>query len=108
MPEHPRSPEPLELLESELIALGRTLDRDPLDPGLGQLGVEMRRHGRQLPGIAPGGDHHVIGDGGFASKVDGDDVFRLVVVQRCLHDLQKILGLVCSRLGDCLTRARNG
>ena len=60
--------------------------RQALDPGravaflLEPFG-ELGGHRRDLPGRAPGGDHHVVGDARFALKWDRDDVLCLVLVE---------------------------
>ena len=42
----------------------------------------MLGHGAHLAGRATRGDHHGIGNAGFAVKVDDDDVVSLVVFER--------------------------
>ena len=41
----------------------------------------------------PAGDHHMVGDVGFAAERDGDDVERLVVVEGTKHEAVQRLGL---------------
>ena len=64
MPEHPRSPEPLELLESELIALGRTLVVDPPPADLAErVLAQIAETGSENAGVpgAPGTSPIVVG-----------------------------------------------
>lgn len=42
---------------------------------------EMIGDGADVPLRAAGCDHHIVSDGGFAAQVDGDDVFRLIIIQ---------------------------
>jgi hypothetical protein len=39
-------------------------------------------HGRDLPAGAPAGNDHEIRNRRFSGKLDGDDVFRLVGIER--------------------------
>jgi len=68
------------------LALGAHLlsgfPRDALDQMLGD--------GGHLAGGPARGDDEEIGDRGFAGQVDGDDVFRLVVVQRFQDQLVQL------------------
>jgi hypothetical protein len=50
-------------------------------PGLFQPVGEMLGNRHHLAVRAPGGDHHVVGEGRLALEVDDDDVLGLVLVQ---------------------------
>lgn len=56
-----------------------------LDP-LGKLGG----HRRHLPRRAARSDHHMVGDARFARQRDGDDLDRLVVVERLEDETMEV------------------
>ena len=69
--------------------------RKPFDPDVSSKSLldlvgKLNGHRRDLPGRAPGGDHHVVGDVGLARQRDGDDFLRLVVVERLEDELVKV------------------
>jgi hypothetical protein len=51
----------------------------------------MFGHGRHLPAGTPAGDDHEIRDGRFSVEVYDDDIFRLVIVERGLDQLEQLL-----------------
>jgi len=60
-------------------------DRKPLDAHItAELALDafgkLLRHRRDLPGRAPGGDDHIVGDVRFSRKGNGHDLDGLVVV----------------------------
>ena len=60
---------------------------------------------RHLTGRPSRGDDEIIGQRGFAPKIDGYDLFSLVVVQRGLNELEK---LVCGTLRPLARLQRSG
>ena len=69
--------------------------RQPLDPddpakSLLDLVGKLNRHRRDLPGRAPGGDHHMVGDVRLAGERDGHDLLRLIVVERLKDEIVEV------------------
>ena len=71
-------------------AAGKPFDPDAPSKSLLDLVGKLNGHRRDLPGRAPGRDHHMVGDVGLAGQRDGNDLLRLVVVERLEHELVKV------------------
>ena len=63
------------------VRAGRAFDEDTFEAGFFQLFLKMGGHGADLAIGDAGGDDHAICERGAAGEVDGDDVFRFIVVE---------------------------
>lgn len=77
------------------IALRNAFDLTALYPDLFHLSNEMIDDGPDMAIGSPGGDHHGVGDGGFALEIYNDDVFGFVVIKDRQRKGKKLLAAIC-------------
>ena len=73
------------------IAFVHALDLAPAQAKLLDLAQLMVRHGAHMPVRTARGDDQIVRNGGFTVQVDDNQIFRLVVVERTIHECQQFL-----------------
>ena len=90
--------------------MGQALDVDAFHSSLFETLRDVLRDRADVPVGPARGDDHVIGEGGFATKIDGDRFFRLHIVEAGEDHIQRLVGvglrLQGRSVGRCFTRLR--
>lgn len=74
------------------VAGPQTLDPSAAVTSVLELAHKVIGDGAHMPVGPAGGDHHHVANRGFALKVDGDDIFGFVIVERGEHELFQRIG----------------
>jgi hypothetical protein len=77
-------------IDQNPIAMGQAFDVAGAIACILQARRQMLRDCADLALRAARADHHIVGDRGFAAKIDGDDILSLVLVERMQNKRQQI------------------
>jgi hypothetical protein len=93
-------------IDQDPIAIGQALDVEALDSVFLEALGDVLRDRADMPVGPACGDDHVVGERGFAAKVDGDRFFRLHVVEAGEDQLEGLFGdgRLRDRFSRCLRR----
>ena len=80
-------------IDQHPVAIGHALDVDAFNSGFLESLGDVFRDRADVPVDPAGGDDHVVGKCGFATKVDGDRFFRLHIVEAGEDDIQRLVGV---------------
>ena len=68
-------------IDQHPIGIGQAFDPRDAAALLLNLGLKLLRHRCDLTGRPATGDHHMVGNGGFSGKRNGDGFHRLIIFQ---------------------------
>jgi len=77
----------------------KPFDSNDFPKSLLDLVGKLNGHGRDLARRPAGGDDHMVGDVRLAGEGNGDDLDRLVVIERLKHEAVKIFDVSVGRSG---------
>ena len=80
-------------IDQDPVAVRQAFDVNALHAGFAEFLHHILRDRADMPVGPAGRDDHVVCDGGFAAKVDGECVLRLHVVEAGEDDLQGLVGI---------------